>query len=231
MYTQGVQTMMSVTFASVWQAIMAEYERTQCPSSNIATKISAVKWKGKSPQFSEQRQAKSRHAVDHDQEDQPAPKKRGKRGRKKAKEHSNIVSSALVPEAVTKHLQESHHTAPPPCGGLVPDFSRGGIVIGGPSWAPYVAANSSKPPMTVASFNSQEMTLNMVKPTSPSHYTHGKQEAGLSAKQHLEDKELAALHRHRTFCETSTPYCDAVASTSKIVEVPPTPLTIEGTQC
>ena len=37
MYTQGAQTMTSVTFASVRQAIIAEYERTQHPSSNIAT--------------------------------------------------------------------------------------------------------------------------------------------------------------------------------------------------
>ena len=69
MYTQGAQTMTSVTFASVRQAIMAEFERTQCPSNNIATKISAVKRKGKSPQFSEQRQSKPRHAADHNQED------------------------------------------------------------------------------------------------------------------------------------------------------------------
>ena len=48
---QGVQTMTSVTFASVQQAIIAEYEWTQRPSSNITTKISAVKRKGKSPQL------------------------------------------------------------------------------------------------------------------------------------------------------------------------------------
>ena len=72
MYTQGAQTMMSVTFASVQQAIIAKYEWTQCPSSNVATKISAVKWKGKSPQFSEKKQSKPRHAADHDHEDRPA---------------------------------------------------------------------------------------------------------------------------------------------------------------
>ena len=232
MYTQGTQTMTSVTFASVRQAIMAEYERTQRPSSNIATKISAVKRKGKSPQFSEQKQSNPKRAADHDHDDRPAPKKRGKRGGKKAREHSHIVSSALVPEAVTKRLQETHHhTAPPPRGGLAPDFSRGGIVIGGPSRAPHVAAKSTRPPPQVASFNSQhKMTLETVKPSSPSHYAHGKLEAGPSAKQHLADKELNALRRHREFCETSTPYRDAVASTSKIVEVPPTPPTIEGTQ-
>ena len=63
MYTQGAQTMTSVTFASVRQAIITEYERTQRPSSNITTKISAVKRKGKSPQFSEQKQSKPSHAV------------------------------------------------------------------------------------------------------------------------------------------------------------------------
>ena len=69
MYTQGAQTMMSVTFASVWQAIIAEYKWTQCPTSNVATKISAVKWKGKSPQFSEQKSSKPKHTPDHNHED------------------------------------------------------------------------------------------------------------------------------------------------------------------
>ena len=230
MYTQGVQTMMFVTFASVWQAIMAEYERTQHPSSNVATKISAVKQKGKSPQFSEQRQAKYKSTVDHNHDDQPASKKWGKCGRKKkGGEHSHIVSSALVLEAVTKCLQETHHATPPSHGGLVPDFSCRGIVISGPSHAPHVAAN--KPPIVVASFNSQhKVTYQEVKPTSPSHYAHGKQEMGPSARQHLDDKELAALHRHRTFCELSSPYHEVVALTSKIIEVPPTPPTIKGTQ-
>ena len=159
------------------------------------------------------------------------PPKRGKCGRKKAREHSHIVSSTLVPEAVTKCLQETHHTAPPPRGGLAPHFSCGGIVIGGPSRAPHQAANTPRPATMVASFNSQQqMTLNTVKPSSPGHYAHRKLEAGPSAKQHLEDKELTALRHHRTFCETSTPYHDAVASTSKIIEVPPSPSTIEGTQ-
>ena len=74
------------------------------------------------------------------------------------------------------------------------------------------------------------MTLTEVKLTSPSHYAHGQQEPSPSAQQHLSDKELAALCCHRQFCETTTPYRDAVVSTSKIVEVPPTPPTIEGTQ-
>ena len=228
MYMQQAQTMTSVTFATVRQAIMAEYEQTQHPSSNIATNISAVKWKGKSPQFPEQKQSKPRTTADHDHKDLPTPKhKWGKHGGKKAREHSHIVSSTLVPESVTQQLQETHHTSPPPCRGLAPDFSHGGIVIGGPSHAPIVAAN--KLPTMVASFNSQKMTLNPVKPTSPGHFAHGKQEPGPSAKQHLDDKELAALHHHRTFCETLTPYHDAVASTSKIVEVPPTPPTIDRT--
>ena len=110
MYMQQAQTMMSVMFASVRQAIMAEFEQTQHPSSNVTTKISAVKWKDKSPQFSKQKQSKPRTTVDHNHEDQPSPKhKRGKCGGKKL-----IVSSTLVPEAVTQHLQETHHATPPP---------------------------------------------------------------------------------------------------------------------
>jgi gag-polypeptide of LTR copia-type len=53
-YLQGQNVLANVTFAAVRDAIMAEFERTSCPSSLAVQKISAVKRKGKSPTFKEQ---------------------------------------------------------------------------------------------------------------------------------------------------------------------------------
>jgi energy-converting hydrogenase Eha subunit E len=53
-YLQGQNVLANVTFASVRNAIMAEFEQTSCPSSLAVQKISAVKCKGKSPTFKEQ---------------------------------------------------------------------------------------------------------------------------------------------------------------------------------
>jgi gag-polypeptide of LTR copia-type len=56
MYCNGMQ-MANVTFNGVRDAIMAEFERTACPGqlAHQADKISAVKRKGQSPHFKEQR--------------------------------------------------------------------------------------------------------------------------------------------------------------------------------
>ena len=53
-YVQGVNALANVTFATVRDAIMVEYERTARPSALATQKISVVKRKGKSPQFREQ---------------------------------------------------------------------------------------------------------------------------------------------------------------------------------
>ena len=55
-YFQGVNALANVIFASVRDAIMAEYEWTARPSALAAQKISVVKHKGRSPQFKEQTQ-------------------------------------------------------------------------------------------------------------------------------------------------------------------------------
>jgi hypothetical protein len=53
--------MANVTFNGVWDAIMAEFEHIACPAqlAHHADKISAVKRKGQSPCFKEQRKPKS----------------------------------------------------------------------------------------------------------------------------------------------------------------------------
>jgi hypothetical protein len=53
-YLQGQNVLANVTFASVRDAIMAEFEWTSRPSSLAMQKISAVKHKAKSPTFKEQ---------------------------------------------------------------------------------------------------------------------------------------------------------------------------------
>ena len=98
-YVQGVNALANVTFASVRDAIMAEYERTACPSTLAAQKISAVKRKGKSPQFREQTQTnKFVPKASGDAPSGEAPKKKRRGSQKgKGKVHT-IVSSALIPQ-------------------------------------------------------------------------------------------------------------------------------------
>ena len=147
-YLQGVNVLANVTFASVRDAIMAEYEQTACPSALAAQRVSAVKRKGKSPQFTEQTQTKK--FVPKASGDAPsgdAPKKKRRGGQKgKGKVHA-IVSSALIPQSVTHCTQETHYIVPVMAAPtLVPQVP--GIIVGGPFRAPVSV------PTTIASFNS-----------------------------------------------------------------------------
>ena len=93
-YLQGVNALANMTFATVRDAIMAEYERTACPSALAAQRVSAVKHKGKSPQFREQTQPNKfvpKASGDAPSGDAPKKKRQGK-----GKVHA-IVSSALIP--------------------------------------------------------------------------------------------------------------------------------------
>ena len=159
-YLQGVNALANVTFTSVSDAIMVEYERTARPSTLAAQKISVVKRKGKSPQFREQTQTnKFVPKASGNAPSGEAPKKKRRGGQKgKGKVHA-IVSSALVPQSVTNCMQESHHVAPvmaaPTLAPYVP-----GIVVGGPSHAPVSV------PTTVASFNSSGVSYRRAAPPS-----------------------------------------------------------------
>jgi hypothetical protein len=116
--------MANVTFDGVWDAIMAEWMRTARPTqlqaAHNADKISAVKCKGQSPRFKEQRKSNS---APHPATEAPHGESSGKRTRKdgkcekahKAKAAHNIVSSAFVPLTVLNHMQKSHYMeASPP---------------------------------------------------------------------------------------------------------------------
>jgi gag-polypeptide of LTR copia-type len=155
-YLQGQNVLANVTFASVRDAIMAEFERTSRPSSLAIQKISAVKRKGKSPTFKEQTRTHQLSAPKASGDaPQGAPDKKKRRGGKKAKVHA-IVSSALIPESVAKHLQESHHVEAPAASPTL--AYRTGIVVGGPSRAPVSV------PSTIASFNSSGIHFRKSEP-------------------------------------------------------------------
>ena len=60
MYCNGMQ-MANIIFIGVWDAILAEFEQTACPAqlAHHADRISAIKCKGQSPCFNEQRKQNS----------------------------------------------------------------------------------------------------------------------------------------------------------------------------
>ena len=80
---------------------MAEFERTSRPSTMVKNKISAVKWKGTSPTFTQQMEPYSNDKGKSKALGEPlgAPQKKnrcGGKGKGKAWVHE-IVSSALIP--------------------------------------------------------------------------------------------------------------------------------------
>jgi gag-polypeptide of LTR copia-type len=83
LYCNGMQ-MANVTFDGVRDAIMAEFERTARPAqlAHQADKISAVKHKGQSPRFKEQRKS---NPAPHPATEAPQGESSGKRTRKGSK--------------------------------------------------------------------------------------------------------------------------------------------------
>ena len=157
MYCNGMQ-MTNITFSGVSDTIMAEFERTARPGqlAHQADKISAVKCKGPSPRFNEQRNQNSAPRPASDAPQGESSKKRTRKGGKREKARKacaahNIVSSTFVPVAVLNRMQETHHmqastsrvedvveqTAPTPI-----------TVVGGSSRAPVRSAALSPLPLT-----------------------------------------------------------------------------------
>src|SRR5271169_2459256 len=104
MYCNGM-TMSNVTFVSVHNAIVAEFERWAKPSqvAHFADRISAVKRKGKSPSFKEQSKPKysAPKAPEYDNAPSGSSNKKVRWGGKKEKARRvHLVSSALIPPAV-----------------------------------------------------------------------------------------------------------------------------------
>jgi hypothetical protein len=165
MYCNGMQ-MANITFDGVWDAIMAEFEHTACPAqlAHQADKISAVKHKGQSPCFKEQRKTNSAPhpatEAPHGESSVKRTKKGGKREKaRKAKAAHNIVSSAFVPVTVLNHMQESHYMEAGPSTSRVEEVVEQPTptpvtVIGGPSQAPVRSAA----PVSITSIRPSSIT-------------------------------------------------------------------------
>ena len=106
-YLQSTHQLTNVSFQAMREAVMAEFEHTMCSSTIAVDKI--VKRKGKSPTFSEQKHA-SNQAPPALVEPLGSQKKMRKGGKGKAWAHK-IVSSVLIPQAIAKQLQKTHHIA------------------------------------------------------------------------------------------------------------------------
>ena len=160
-YPQGKTQLTQVTFVGVRDTIMAEFERTTCPSALVANKLSAVKRKGTSPTFTQQTQPHSNNKGKFKASGEPsgAPQKKNRCGGKgKGKNWAHeIVSSALIPHDVIKRLQESHYVAVEPPAPAPRPYSSG-TIIGGPSRAPAGAS------CQIVSFNSSRMTTCLIEP-------------------------------------------------------------------
>ena len=127
-YLQSTCQLTNVSFQAMREAVMAEFEHTTRSSIIAVNEISAVKRKGKSPAFSEQKHAPNQ-APPALVKPLGSQKKKQKGGKGKAWAHK-IVSSALIPQAVAKWLQETHHIAP--AATMQPQPVT---VVGGPSQA------------------------------------------------------------------------------------------------
>jgi hypothetical protein len=146
LYCNGMQ-MANVTFDSVRDAIMAEWERTAHPTqlqaAHHADKIFAVKRKGQSPHFKEQRKPNSAPCPATEAPHSESSIKRTRKGGKREKAHKaraahNIVSSAFVPSAVLNCMQESHYLKAGPSTSHVEEVVEQPAptpvtIIGGPS--------------------------------------------------------------------------------------------------
>ena len=133
-YSQANQTLATTTFLGVRDAIMAKFECTLCPLTITAHWIDAVTHKGKSPTYTKQTTSKSAPPKASGDAPSGAPKKKTQRDGKDAKVHA-IISSALVPQSVTKCFQETHHAAAPMAAPLgAPAMAS--TWVGGPSHAP-----------------------------------------------------------------------------------------------
>src|ERR1700678_3157449 len=131
--------------------------------AHTADKISAVKHKGKSPQFSEQKRYSAPKPVpDSAPSGLSRPPKQKQRGGKRKKEHrAHIVSSAFVPSAVLNRMQESHYTEAGPSTSRVEEVVEPPAptpvpvtVIGGPSRAPVRSAA----PVSIATIRPSNIT-------------------------------------------------------------------------
>jgi hypothetical protein len=165
LYCNGMR-MANITFDGVRDAVMAEFEWTARPAqlAHQADKISAVKRKGQSLCFKEQRKTNSapRPATEapHIESSIKRTRKGGKREKAcKAQAAHNIVSSAFVPVTVLNRMQETHYMEAGPSTSRVEEVVEQPAptpvtIIGGPSRAPVRSAA----PVSIASIQPSSIT-------------------------------------------------------------------------
>jgi hypothetical protein len=159
--------MAKITFDGVWDAIMAEFEHIARPAqlAHHADKISAVKRKGQSLYFNEQRNYNSAPCPASEAPHGESSKKRTRKGGKrekacKAKAAHSIVSSAFVPNTVLNRMQETHYMEVNPSSSQVekvvepPAPTPAFTVVVGPSQAPIRSAA----PITITSLRLSGIT-------------------------------------------------------------------------
>jgi hypothetical protein len=244
MYCNGMQ-MDNVTFNSVQDAIMAGFERTARPAqlAHQADKISAVKHKGQSSCFKEQRKSNSApHPATEASHGESSIKWTRKGGKwekaRKARAAHNIVSSAFVPVTVFNHMQESHYMEAGPSTSRVEEVVEQPAptpvtVIGGPSWAPVRSAAPvsiasiwlSKSSSTKAPFNMEKEHMLLkkvsVRPTAePLRAMHKLVEE----QDEAVDRVLGKHRKFMEFANNSSPVQNTVASSSTLPEKPVEPL-------
>jgi gag-polypeptide of LTR copia-type len=169
MYCNGMR-MANITFDSVQDAIMAEFAWTARPAQLAyqADKISAVKCKGQSPRFNEQRKNNSAPCPATEAPHGESSVKRTRKGGKREKAHRaknahNIVNSAFVPVTVLNCMQESHYMEAGPSTSCVEEVVEQPAptlvtIIGGPSRAP----TRSAAPISIASIRPLSITYSKV---------------------------------------------------------------------
>jgi hypothetical protein len=145
---------------------MAEFECTARPAqlAHQADKISAVKHKGQSPCFKEQRKSNSAPYPATEAPHGESSVKRTRKGGKQEKAHKakaahNIVSSTFVPVTVLNRMQESHYMEAGPSTSCVGEVVEQPTptpvtVISGPSRAPVRSAA----PVSIASIRPSSIT-------------------------------------------------------------------------
>jgi gag-polypeptide of LTR copia-type len=211
MYCNGMQ-MASITFDGVQDAIMAEFEQTARPAqlAHQADKISAIKRKGQSSHFKEQR--KSNSAL-HPATEAPhceSSIKQTRKGGKQEKAHKaraahNIVSSAFVSVMVLNHMQESHYTEAGLSTSRVEEVVEQPAptpvtVISGPSRAPIRSAA----PVSIASIWPSSITYSkaVTLPMQPMSGLSSTKAPFNMEKEHMLLKRLVSdpLQNHYVLC-------------------------------
>jgi hypothetical protein len=176
LYCNGMQ-MANIIFDSVQDTIMAEFEHIARPAqlAHHTDKISAVKHKGQSPCFKEQRKLNSDPCPATEAPHSESSIKRTRKGGKhekacKARAAHNIVSSAFVPSAVLNCMQESHYLKAGPSTSCVEEVVEQPTptpvtIMGGPSRAPNrSAALSSLPLSGLQISHTQRLSLFLCSP-------------------------------------------------------------------